>query len=204
MLRTCCRSSGLILVALLCAAGAAPAQSPVQDQVPPAELVPDDAAAQAHALRQIIAAMEVEAAELEPRLRNARQHFEDLNRQVEETAARLEEDRADLAKLREDERQARSAVDEAAAEKGRQQAALAAASSSDGGRQSAMGRPRLPCCRLASPAGRQDMAHPAGWRLIAPSPPRQNLPNLGEAVAASRRSSPDRAGSSSSRHGPGP
>ena len=70
----------------------------------------DDLSGQAHALRQVIATMESEAAELEPRLAQARARLEALRQEEEAIQAaiaegRAEQDRQDAALHRDQEQQ---------------------------------------------------------------------------------------------------
>ena len=87
--------------------------------------VPDvDLPERAHDLRQIIAAMEAEAAELEPRLEAARGQLADLNRQITEAASRLESSRNELAALGENKTEVEAAIAQARTAAQDQQAAL--------------------------------------------------------------------------------
>lgn len=95
---------------------------PVRAQAPDAE-----PSAQAHALRQVIAMMEAEAAELKPRLETARGQLADLTRQIDEVTARLETGRADLIRLQTDQDRIKAAIAERRAERDRQTTAIQAA-----------------------------------------------------------------------------
>lgn len=80
-----------------------------------------DLSQQAHSLRQIISTMEAEAAELEPRLAAARSRLSDLNRQIDEAAARLEAANADLAQGEAAEAELQAAIARATQERDRQE-----------------------------------------------------------------------------------
>lgn len=75
----------------------------------------DDTASQAHALRQIIAALELEAAELEPQVEAARAALSDLTSRIDETTAQLAQEQESLDRVRQEEGAVSSQIETARA-----------------------------------------------------------------------------------------